>query len=139
MQARFFSALEEATCLLDLSTEEMTELIVDTIWALAIAGYLHPHTCRAILNRAMAAGMSPTGPYMNHANSFKLVQARPPYQVPGALEAAACVLHCMFRCDTSLCRHALCSRMHGTGRLHCVCAAASHAPGRTGAGAERAL
>ena len=78
MQVRFFSALEEATCLLDLSTLEMTELIVDTIWALAIAGHLHPHTCRAIINRAVAAGMDPMGPHMNHANCFKLVQARPP-------------------------------------------------------------
>lgn len=89
MQARFFSALEEATCLLDLSTLEMTELIVDTIWALAIAGHLHPHTCRAIINRAVAAGMDPMGLHMNHANCFKLVQARPPPRQPGVRETAS--------------------------------------------------
>ena len=91
-QARFFSALEEATCLLDLSTREMTELVVDTVWALAIAGHLHPRTCRAIINRAAAAGMDATGPHMNDANCFKLVQVRPPHLQPRLRGAGLCFL-----------------------------------------------
>ena len=123
MQARFFSALEEATGLQDLSTLEMTELIVDTIWALAIAGHLHPHTCRAIINRAVAAGMDPMGPHMNHANCFKLVQARPPLLQPGVRETASRIL---------LGRRKLARpRTHGTGELRGASAVIcnAHPPG----------
>ena len=118
MQARFLSALDEAACLLDLSTLEMTELIVDTIWALAIAGHLHPHTCRAIINRAVAAGMKPMGPHMNHANCFKLVQARPRFdsQECGSLHHAACCVPLTDSCWRMLAH----PHTHGTWELRCA-------------------